>query len=854
MHGRSPRARLKRRSSGKSAKTTPRVLRVEWLEPRALLSSIGLGALPVLWRSSLAAVRAATPANAAPTVAQAINANGNVPVTGRTAALSVLGKDDGTEARLTYTWSVTSAPLGGTASFNVNGSNAAKYATATFSKAGTYTFTVRIADAQGLAVTSSRTVVVSPTLSSVSLSTVGGQAIGANSTLLVSAAVQAFAAQARDQFGNAISATFNWSRSRTGSGPMPSLSTNTSVASLGFSSTGIYGLSVQARSGSKSVAANVSIVVTPSLSAIRNVPSGSIYVSGTSLQLPLPTFVDQFGGTLTTPALTWTTTTLPAGASVPTFTTNGGLTTVTFAMAGTYSFNARVTSAPKFSFNTTVVVNQSLTSIAVAPSVASVVLGATQQFTAQGLDQFRKAMVVQPTFAWATSGGTISSSGLLTAPGSGASCAVTARSGSVAGTAAVTLVARSNTTGLKNAALASLVQTLYVDGSINRQDMIQILRSTGADGVVDAIEFTDLKSLLNQATTFAIPEYVRVLAGDVVNGNQANAKFQGQSLGNLAAGSSTAQLNKLVDKWFLGADRPTLTSTSLVYRQTSGSLFARTPSHLDEVQGMLGDCYLVSALGTLADSNPAAVQNMFIDNGDGTFTVRFYYGTYGAYYNSDGSISAGFTNNRGVADYVTVDRMLATTSSGYLAYSNYGSSYTNSSNTLWIALAEKAYAQWNETGREGRDGRNAYASIEGGWMSTVDAQVLGYNATNYIMSRTGKQAAIDALNAKKAVTIGTLSWSGTKYGLYATHAYAIIGYSASTDKFTLYNPWGSNQPQQVTWAQLQETCSQMSVASTSGTTAIARTASPARVSSGALSASLVDAAFATDYLRHHQAA
>jgi len=29
--------------------------------------------------------------------------------------------------------------------------------------------------------------------------------------------------------------------------------------------------------------------------------------------------------------------------------------------------------------------------------------------------------------------------------------------------------------------------------------MIQILRSTGADGVVDASEFADLKSLLNQA-------------------------------------------------------------------------------------------------------------------------------------------------------------------------------------------------------------------------------------------------------------------------------------------------------------------------------------------------------------------
>jgi hypothetical protein len=39
----------------------------------------------------------------------------------------------------------------------------------------------------------------------------------------------------------------------------------------------------------------------------------------------------------------------------------------------------------------------------------------------------------------------------------------------------------------------------------------------------------------------------------------------------------------------------------------------------------------------------------------------------------------------------------------------------------------------------------------------------------------------------------------------------------------LYNPWGSNQPGQLTWSQLQATCSQMAVASTSGTVAISMT-------------------------------
>ena len=109
-------------------------------------------------------------------------------------------------------------------------------------------------------------------------------------------------------------------------------------------------------------------------------------------------------------------------------------------------------------------------------------------------------------------------------------------------------------------------------------------------------------------------------------------------------------------------------------------------------------------------------------------------------------------------------------------------------------------------------------SIQGGWMATVDAQVLGYNATDYIMSTTAEQVAIAALTAKQAVTIGTQNWTATtNLGLYANHAYAITAYNAKTDTFTLYNPWGSNQPGQLTWAQLQATCTQLCTCNITGT-------------------------------------
>ena len=369
------------------------------------------------------------------------------------------------------------------------------------------------------------------------------------------------------------------------------------------------------------------------------------------------------------------------------------------------------------------------------------------------------------------------------------------------------------------------MQKLDADGSLNRADMIQILTSVGSSGTVSATDMADLKTILANAAQYNMPSYVQVLAGDVVNGNVANADYQGAPLGNLAAGSSAVQLDDLIGKWFLGADLPALSSNTLTYATASGSLFPAAPSTNDEFQGQLGDCYFISSLGAIADSDPAAIQNMFINNGDGTYTVRFYGGTYGSY-NSNGTVSDGFTNNAGTADYVTVNCSLPVfaNSNGMLAYADYESYASSPSNSLWIPLAEKAYAQWNETGKEGRDGKNAYASIEGGWMATVDAQVLGYNATDYSLTASTEQAMINALNANQAVTIGTDTSTNSadtlSYGLVGSHAYAVTGYNASANLFTLYNPWGCDQPGVLSWSQLQATCDGFVVANATGSVPI----------------------------------
>jgi len=362
--------------------------------------------------------------------------------------------------------------------------------------------------------------------------------------------------------------------------------------------------------------------------------------------------------------------------------------------------------------------------------------------------------------------------------------------------------------GIKDPTLSSLTQSLDADGSISRTDMIQILRAaeTLNGGVVSQGVLTDLKTLLADAAVLNMPGYVQVLAGDIINGNTANTSYQGQTLGNLAVNSSGTHLDKLISKWFLGADHPSTGGYS--YSTVTGPLFSSSgPSHLDEHQGYLGDCYLISSLGTIADTAPAAIQNMIIDNGVDaktgvhTWTVRFY--------------------NNGKADYVTVDDKLPA-SGGGLVFDGAGYG-TNSPPGLWIALIEKAYAQWNETGKEGRNGTNTYAGIEGGWMADVDAQVLGHGASSYnLYSSSDLQALISGTTNKQAVTIGTQGQNSLPYGLYGGHAYAVTGYNPSTRTFTLYNPWGVYQPtQSLTWAQLQATCAGFVVANAAGTQAFA---------------------------------
>ncbi|MCT7959405.1 C2 family cysteine protease, partial [Laspinema sp. D1] len=333
---------------------------------------------------------------------------------------------------------------------------------------------------------------------------------------------------------------------------------------------------------------------------------------------------------------------------------------------------------------------------------------------------------------------------------------------------------------IKDTTIRAFARERFQDGIFSRQEMIEIFDSAKDGGIVDTNEFADLKLLSSDVTYIKMADHARVLSQKIAHGNKANEKYLGQSSGNLYAGSSQAHLQKLIDEHFFGKDLPLAKgeyaygeANQAAYQYVQGQLFQNGIQYTDVRQGALGDCYYLAALAGIALADPNKIKEMFIDNYDGTYTVRFF--------------------NNGRTDYVTVNRLLPTNPDGTLSFAKVGNSwntYTNSSNELWVALAEKAYAQINEAGWIGQDGTNSYKGIEGGWMHSSVTQISNWSGSiDYLQSAS---QILQDFNNGKVVTFGSYGQDSTKGSPVASgHAYTMVGYNQSTGKLKLFNPWGS---------------------------------------------------------------
>jgi hypothetical protein len=178
-------------------------------------------------------------------------------------------------------------------------------------------------------------------------------------------------------------------------------------------------------------------------------------------------------------------------------------------------------------------------------------------------------------------------------------------------------------------------------------------------------------------------------------------------------------------------------------------------------------------LAEVAARDPADIQSMFtaagttVENGTvvSLYKVRLF-------------------NSNGVAGYFTVDTELPGGGSYYDQVTN---------GVLWVALAEKAYAEanganWVTTSSEGSDSYNALNSGDPAWALQA---ITGKSANDFSINPTNIAAA---WNAGQLIVLGSSSAANDNLIVgdsQGTHAYAVVNYAASSSNpFELYNPWG----------------------------------------------------------------
>jgi uncharacterized protein with LGFP repeats len=337
--------------------------------------------------------------------------------------------------------------------------------------------------------------------------------------------------------------------------------------------------------------------------------------------------------------------------------------------------------------------------------------------------------------------------------------------------------------------------------SFSRGQLLGAINASEQDGVLDAGEFAFLQEVANDPNVYMTDANHNLLQ-KMIDGNVADAFFQGTAVGNLYPGAPSWMVEDLKQKWFEGADLPYASNQKFGqpgyqiygYAPAAGPLFGPSgPSMNDVRQGLLGDCYFVGSLEAVALKHPDIIQSMITDNGDGTFTVRFYKSP---------------NDQPGTADYVTVNRQLPVDQYGNLVFNGIGNAANSPTLPVWADLIEKAYAQVNEENWTAHDGTNSYNGIPGTTTGGINGghgfdalnQITNWNSSWYVQGNwpwSGGNFADDVGNAYRlglTVVLGTPG-SVSDGRIAPNHQYVLLSVSPDNQTFVVANPWGHDNVQ-----------------------------------------------------------
>ncbi|MBL8957401.1 MAG: carboxypeptidase regulatory-like domain-containing protein [Myxococcaceae bacterium] len=321
------------------------------------------------------------------------------PVTANTCSLVTLGRDPiEDESTLKYTWTQVFGPS--TVTFNRNGTNGAKNATATFDRPGTYSFDVKLEDLGGLFVTSNVTLAVVQTTTTM-------QVVPATAMVELGTFRQ-FVASARDQFNQAIDigAEATWTVTP------PTCGTITATGRFTPQAAGMCTLTAAYDGKMGSATVDVRVGAAPRVTAGPTANPSPI-TTGNSTQLSVTADDDEGEAQL---SYTWRMVNGPAGVAFSPNNSNlAKASTATFSAHGTYDLQVEIKDSRDITTSAfiTVVVEPGGVARLEVTGPSSVEKGKTGQFTATAFD-LANTSVALTGCTWSTTAGTIDMTGLLT--------------------------------------------------------------------------------------------------------------------------------------------------------------------------------------------------------------------------------------------------------------------------------------------------------------------------------------------------------------------------------------------------------------------------------------------------------